>query len=66
MTLQEYFQHEYENGTIDFSLRASVWEGAVTIYIHPIGKDGTTTPSLIVEGNTVRLAPGCYSPEWPK
>ena len=53
MTLQEYFQLEHDAGKIDFALRAHCWEGEVQIYIHPAGKDGITTPTLVVTGNTV-------------
>lgn len=54
MTLEEYFKYEYEQGKIDFSARISVFNGEVEVYIHPTGKDGNTTPTLLVEGNTVR------------
>lgn len=63
MTLEDYFSYEYAQGKIDFSLRVSVYDG-VRIYIHPTGKDGTTTPTLVVEGNTVRLALGSSAPGW--
>lgn len=66
MTLEDYFRSEYAGGKIDFSLRAHVWEHGVTIYIHPTDKDGMTTPSLTVVGNAVRLASGCFSPDWPE
>lgn len=67
MTLEEYFRYELAQGKIDFTLRASTFAGGpVECYIRPTGRDGTTTPSLMVEGNTVRLRPGCYSPEWPE
>lgn len=66
MTLEDYFRFEYANGAIDFSLRALVSKEGVMIYIHPSGKDGTTTPTLVVEGNHVRLALGCFSPNWPQ
>jgi hypothetical protein len=65
MTLEDYFKYEYGGGKIDHTLRASVYNGVVEIYIHPSGKNGNTTPSLLVEGNTVRLKPGSWSPEWP-
>jgi hypothetical protein len=62
MTLEEYLKHEYAEGKIDFSMRASVFEGVVEVYIHPTGKSGNTTPTLIVEGDSVRpktwVAPG--------
>jgi hypothetical protein len=54
MTLQEYFTREYAQLKIDHIVRASVFNGVVEIYIHPLGRDGQTTPVLIVEGNTVR------------
>jgi hypothetical protein len=64
MTLEDYIKREYAEGKIDFRFRASVYAGVVEIYVHPLGKDGTTTPSLIVEGNTVRQSPRSFSPEW--
>lgn len=64
MTLEDYIKYEYEDGKIDFVFRASVYQGVVEIYIHPQGKDGTTTPTLIVEGNTVKQSPRSFSPDW--
>lgn len=64
MTLEEYLKYEYAGGKIDFSMRASVYNGVVEIYIHPTGRDGTTTPSLIIKGNTVELSPRCTAPGW--
>lgn len=55
MTLEDYIKQEYAEGKIDFAFRAHVWDGKVTIYIHPQGKDGRTTPSVQVIGNTVEL-----------
>lgn len=54
MTLEDYFKSEFANGAIDFLLRAHVWNGVVEIYIHPSGRDGSTTPTLIVDGDFVR------------
>jgi hypothetical protein len=54
LTLEEYFQAEYADGKIDHWARASVFDGRVEIYIHPYNKSGRTTPTLIVEGNSVR------------
>jgi hypothetical protein len=54
-TLDEYFKAEYAEGKIDHWVRAHVFEDVVEIYIHPHGRDGRTTPPLIVEGNSVRL-----------
>jgi hypothetical protein len=54
MTLEDYIKFEFAAGKIDFAFRAHVYQGVVEIYIHPAGKDGTTTPTLIVEGDTVR------------
>ena len=53
MTLEEYFKTEYADGKIDHWLRAHVHDGVVEIYIHPYGKNGNTTPMLVVSGNTV-------------
>jgi hypothetical protein len=64
MTLEDYFKHEYAEGKIDFSLRISVYQDIVECYIHPSGKSGTTTPSLVVQGNTVRMSPLSFMPEW--
>lgn len=65
MTLEDYLRHEYAGGKIDFSLRVAICDGSpVEIYLHPTGRDGTTTPMLLVEGNNVRLHPGSIAPEW--
>lgn len=65
MTLEDYLLYEFAKGKIDFSMRVSAYAGYPTeFYIHPTGKDGTTTPTLIVEGNTVRIKPGSFSPDW--
>lgn len=64
MTLEDYIKFEYAAGKIDFSFRAHVYDGQVVIYIHPTGRDGTTTPNLIVEGNKVRMKLGDYMPGW--
>lgn len=53
MTLEEYIKQEYGEGKIDFTFRASVYEDKVLIYIHPLGRDGVTTPNLRVKGNLV-------------
>lgn len=53
MTLEEYLKQEYAEGKIDFVFRAHVYEGRVSIYIHPAGKDGVTTPSVLVRGNEI-------------
>jgi hypothetical protein len=57
-TLQEYFAKEFAEGKIDHVVRAHVHAGVVEIYIHPHGRDGVTTSTLIVEGNRVR--PRCF------
>jgi hypothetical protein len=54
MTLQEYFATEFAEGKVDHWCRAHVHAGVVEIYIHPHGRDGQTTPALVVEGNAVR------------
>lgn len=53
MTLEEYIAYEYAEGKIDFAFRAHVFDGKTTIYVHPAGRAGRTTPMLAVEGNTV-------------
>lgn len=63
MTLEDYFRYEYAQGKIDFSVRVNCY-GAVELYIHPTGQEGTTTPTLLLEGNTVRLHPGSSAPGW--
>lgn len=41
-------------GKIDFSFRARLnISDRVVIYIHPLNKNGDTTPDLIVDGNYV-------------
>lgn len=64
MTLEDYLKLEYAEGKIDFSMRAAVYNGVVVVYIHPSGRDGSTTPSLLVTGNTVQLNPGSSAPGW--
>jgi hypothetical protein len=65
MTLEDYLRDEAAQGKIDFSLRVHTIPGnSCEIYIHPTGRDGTTTPMLLVEGNTVRLHPGSSAPGW--
>ncbi len=64
MTLEDYLRYEYQDGKIDFSLRAEVNDGGVRVYIHPTGRDGTTTPMLLVTGNSVSLAFGSSAPGW--
>jgi hypothetical protein len=54
LPLERYFKAEYAEGKIDHVVRASVHDDVVEIYIHPSGRDGRTTPTLIVEGNYVR------------
>lgn len=54
MTLEQYLKHELAEGKIDFWFRAAVHDGQVELYIHPANKSGQTTPTLIVEGDTVR------------
>lgn len=55
MTLEQYLRHELANGAIDFTFRATSFNGGpVEIYIHPLNRDGRTTPTLLVEGDTVR------------
>jgi hypothetical protein len=70
MTLEEFLRNEVREGKIDFRLRASVNESGdggdaeVRIYVHPLGRDGATTPTLVVAGDTVSLAPGSSAPGW--
>jgi hypothetical protein len=57
MTLEEYFRREYASDParpkIDYRLRISVHDDGVELYIHPDSRDGDTTPTLLVRGNTV-------------
>lgn len=56
MTLEEYFRFEYGSEPtpkIDFTLRIALTDKGVEFYIHPSGRDGTTTPMLLVNGDTV-------------
>lgn len=58
MTLEAYIRQELAEGKIDFRFRAHSYAGGpVEIYIHPIDKNGQTTPLLLVEGDTVREKP---------
>jgi hypothetical protein len=66
MMLEQYLKREYAEGKIDFQFRAHVSpDGVVEIYIHPVGKNGMTTPSLVITGDVVslssRVVPG---PDW--
>jgi hypothetical protein len=54
IVLEQYLKAEYDEGKIDHIVRAHVFNGVVEIYIHPHGRDGRTSPMLIVEGNSVR------------
>lgn len=55
-TLEQYLRDELANcGAIDFSIRATVTDKAVTFYIHPSNRAGTTI-DFKVNGNT--LVPG--------
>lgn len=54
-SLEQYLREEMSEGKIDFIFRAHSYQGGpVEIYIHPYNRDGSTTPLMIVEGNTVR------------
>lgn len=57
MTLQDYLFWEYHSDPmpkIDYSMRVFVdLDGSVSLYIHPTGRDGSTTPTLKVQGNSV-------------
>jgi hypothetical protein len=65
MTLEDFFKQETA-GCQDFRLRATSWNGRVQIYIYPLGKDGGTTPTLDVVGNSVRMAEGSSAPGWER
>jgi rubrerythrin len=64
MTLEQYFQKELTDGKIDFRLRATDSGDGVDIYIHPLNRDGATTPNLRVQGNSISMAPGSSHPDW--
>lgn len=60
MTLEQYIREELARGAIDFRFRAHSFNGGpVEIYIHPLNQSGNTTPTLLVEGDTVREKPQC-------
>jgi hypothetical protein len=49
-SFEQYLKDEYEQGKIDFRLRVHVGEdGHPTFYIHPQGKDGTTTDFVVLD-----------------
>jgi len=52
LTLEEYLRHESAQGHIDHMIRAHVFEGRVTFYVHPYGHDGQTQ-DYEVAGNTL-------------
>jgi hypothetical protein len=58
-SLEDYLRDQYAPGIgrIDFAFRAAVTDEAVEIYIHPT-RDGLTTPTLLVQGNTIVVKPG--------
>lgn len=53
MTFEEYLKKEIAEGKIDFRFRASNYDGTVRIYVHPDGKNGSTTPTGQVTENTL-------------
>lgn len=56
--LEDYLRKELAEGKIDFTFRAYSYDGSpVEIYIHPLNRDGNTTPLLVVEGNTLIIKP---------
>lgn len=61
MTLEDYFRHEYLSDPtlpkIDYILRIAPTTGGVQVYLHPANRDGNTTPTLLVRGDSI---------EWPK
>jgi hypothetical protein len=59
-TLEQYLRDELAcNGSIDFSLRASVATDSVTFYIHPTNRAGMTV-DFKVDGNTLRTPGGLF------
>lgn len=53
MNLEEYFKREGAEGKIDFILRAETWDGVTRFYVHPMNRDGLTTPNLQVVGDQI-------------
>jgi cobalamin biosynthesis Co2+ chelatase CbiK len=64
VNLETYFKMEYAQGKIDFAVRAFVHDGKVQIYIHPHGKSGQTTPTMVVAGNHVAPDPANDNGWW--
>ena len=57
-TLEQFLRRALAAGAIDFAVRAHSFNGGpVEIYIYPLNRNGDTTPTLLVEGNTVREKP---------
>lgn len=58
-TLEDYFRMEYLSDPalpkIDYTARINVLDSGVEVYIHPSNRSGNTTPTLLVNGNTVRI-----------
>lgn len=53
MTLYEYLEKNWDNATIDHSVRVVRCSGGeIEFYIHPDGKDGDT-PSFVVTKRTI-------------
>lgn len=42
VNIEPYLRSEIEKGNIDFSIRATIENGYVFLYIHPYGKAGET------------------------
>lgn len=55
-TLEEYFRKCHDAGIIDHAVRCRIVNGAVTFYIHPDGKDGSTE-DFAVSGNQLSHDP---------
>jgi hypothetical protein len=55
-TLEQYLKDAIEAGAIDFRIRASVSDGCVSFYIHPLDRDGETR-DFQVRGNLTRPDP---------
>lgn len=58
-TLEDYFRMEYQSDPklpkIDYTARIHVTDEAVEVYIHPSSRSGNTTPTLLINGNVVKV-----------
>ena len=48
MNFATYLKENYENGIIDYAIRADIKEGKPVFYIYPKGEDGVTLDFKVI------------------